>query len=158
MSPQITQLGALLSAAQQIIRRRSSIFVVSDFISAPGWEALLGPLSLRHDVTAVRLFDPLEMNLPDLGLLTMTDAESGEQLVVDTSDPGFRRRYADAADARETALREALGRAGIDTLELATNDDLLDTILRFADLRKQRARLSAGGGVPHHLASFAAAR
>jgi uncharacterized protein (DUF58 family) len=157
-SPQITQLSALLSAAQQIIRRRSSIFVVSDFISAPGWEALLGPLSLRHDVTAVRLFDPLEMNLPDLGLLTMTDAESGEQLVVDTSDPGFRRRYIAAAEARETALREALGRAGIDTLELATSDDLLDTILRFTDLRKQRARLSSGGGAAHHLTAFAAAR
>ena len=153
----ITQLGTLLRSAAQIIRRRSSVFVVSDFISAPGWEAELGPLALRHDVTAVRLFDPLEMDLPDLGLLTMTDAESGEQLVVDTSDPGFRRRYAAAAEQRETALREALARAGVDTLELATDDDLFTAIVRFADLRKQRARLAAGGGVPAHLGSAAAA-
>ena len=155
--PQITQLATLLRTAQQLIKRRSSIFVVSDFISAPGWEEVLGPLSLRHDVTAVRLFDPLEMKLPDLGLLTMTDAESGEQLFVDTSDAGFRKRFAAAAEQREAGLRAALARAGIDTLELATNDDLLDAILRFADLRKQRARLSAGGGVPNHLRSAAAA-
>jgi uncharacterized protein (DUF58 family) len=148
-----TRLAELLDAGRRMIKRRGSVFVVSDFISAPGWEDSLGALSLRHEVTAVRLFDPLEMALPDLGLVTMTDAESGEQLVVDTSDPGFRRRFAAAAEAREQALRSALARAGVDTLELATDDDLLDAILRFADLRKQRARLAAGGGVPTHLHS-----
>ena len=94
---QATQLAQLLQAAQQIIKRRSSLFVVSDFISAPGWHELLGRLALRHEVTAVRLFDPLEMELPDIGLLTMRDAETGEELVVDTSDRGFRSRYAAAA-------------------------------------------------------------
>ncbi|WP_418318865.1 DUF58 domain-containing protein [Piscinibacter sakaiensis] len=153
---QATQLGQLLQSALQIIKRRSSIFVVSDFISAPGWHEGLGRLTLRHEVTAVRLFDPLEMDLPDIGLLTMRDAETGDELVVDTSDRGFRRRYAAAAERREAELREALGRAGVDTLELATNDDLLDSILRFAELRKQRSRLSAGGGAPAHLQSLAA--
>ncbi len=148
---QATRLAQLLQAAQRVIRRRSSLFVVSDFISEPGWHELLGRLSLRHDVTAVRLFDPLEMDLPDIGLLTMRDAETGEELVVDTSDRGFRRRYAAAARRREDDLRSALGRAGVDTLELATDDDLLDAILRFADLRKQRSRLAAGGGAPGHL-------
>ncbi len=155
---QATQLAQLLQAAQGIIKRRSSVFVVSDFISAPGWHEALGRLALRHEVTAVRLFDPLEMDLPDIGLLTMRDAETGEELVVDTSDRGFRRRYAAAAERREAELRDALGRAGIDTLELATNDDLLDAILRFADLRKQRSRLAAGGGAPTHLQSLAASR
>ena len=61
----------------------------------------------RHEVTAVRLFDPLEMDLPDLGLVTMRDAETGEQIVVDTHDRGFRKRFAAAAERRETALREA---------------------------------------------------
>jgi Ca-activated chloride channel family protein len=69
------------------------VFVVSDFISPPGWEKTLGQLAERHEVTAVRLFDPLEMNLPDLGLILMRDAETGEQLVVDTHDAGFRRRF-----------------------------------------------------------------
>ncbi|MCW5662631.1 MAG: DUF58 domain-containing protein [Piscinibacter sp.] len=150
-APGATQLRELLLAAQRIVKRRSTLFVVSDFISPPGWEQALAELARRHEVTAVRLYDPLEMELPDLGLVTMHDAETGEQLLVDTHDPGFRSRFAAAAQARETALLETLARAGVDTLELATDDDLLDAILRFADLRRQRSRLAAGGGVPAHL-------
>ena len=141
-----TQLRDLLLAAQRIVKRRSVVFVVSDFISTPGWELALAHLAQRHEVTAVRLFDPLEMELPDLGLLTMRDAETGEQIVVDTHDRGFRRRFQAAAERRETALREALARAGVDTLELATDGALLDAILRFADLRQQRSRLAHAGG------------
>jgi uncharacterized protein (DUF58 family) len=150
-----TDLRTLLAAAQRSIRRRSTIFVVSDFISAPGWEMALGQLAQRHEVTAVRLFDPLEMELPDLGLVTMKDAETGEQLVVDTHDAGFRARFKAAAERRETALRLSLARAGVDTLELATDDDLVDSILRFTDLKKQRSRLAnwsgARFGAPAHV-------
>jgi uncharacterized protein (DUF58 family) len=141
-----TDLRELLTAAQRQIKRRSSVFVVSDFISAPGWEKALGQLALRHEVTAVRLFDALEMDLPDIGLITMRDAETGEQLLVDTHNAGFRKRFKAAAEQRETALREGLARAGVDTLELATDDDLVDAILRFADLKKQRSRLANWGG------------
>jgi uncharacterized protein (DUF58 family) len=155
-----TDLAALLSAGQGIVKRRSTVFVVSDFISAPGWERALAQLARRHDVTAVRLYDPLEMELPDLGLLTMRDAETGEQIVVDTHDARFRARFEAAAARREDELRAALARAGVDTLELATDDDLLDAILRFADLRKQRSRLAnwsgAGRGVPAHLSAMRA--
>ncbi|MFZ2652507.1 MAG: DUF58 domain-containing protein [Burkholderiaceae bacterium] len=143
-----TQLRDLLIAGQRIVKRRSTVFIVSDFISAPGWERALVHLAQRHEVTAVRLYDPLEMDLPDMGLVTMNDAETGEQLVVDTHDPGFRQRFARLAQERETALRGALAHAGVDTLELATDDNLLDAILRFANLRRQRSRLSAGGGAP----------
>ena len=115
----------------------------------------LGQLALRHEVTAVRLFDALEMDLPDIGLITMRDAETGEQLLVDTHNAGFRRRFKEAAERRETALREGLARAGVDTLELATDDDLVDAILRFADLKKQRSRLAnwsgAKRGAPSHV-------
>ncbi len=149
-APGATQLRDLLIAGQRIVKRRSTVFVVSDFISPPGWERALAELSRRHDVTAVRLYDPLEMELPDLGLVTMRDAETGEQLLVDTHDAGFRARFAAAAQAREDALLGALAAAGVDTLELATDDDLFDAILRFADLRRQRARL-ATGGAPSHL-------
>ncbi len=143
-----TQLRDLLIAAQRIVKRRSTLFIVSDFISAPGWERALAQLAQRHEVTAVRLYDPLEMDLPDMGLVSMNDAETGEQLMVDTHDAGFRQRFAQLAQARETALRGALAHAGVDTLELATDDNLLDAILRFADLRRQRSRLNAGGGAP----------
>ena len=147
-APGETVLSDLLTAALGIVKRRSTIFVVSDFISAPGWEASLAQLALRHDVTAVRLFDPVEMDMPDLGLVMMSDAETGGQLMVDTHDSGFRKRFAAAAERRETTLREALSRAGVDTLELATDADLMDAILRFGQLRKQRSRLANWSGKP----------
>ncbi|MGZ5149816.1 MAG: DUF58 domain-containing protein, partial [Burkholderiales bacterium] len=104
---------------------------------------------------AVRLYDPLEMEMPDLGLVMIQDSETGEQLFVDTHDRGFRKRFAAAAAGRETALRSAFREAGVDALELSTDDDLVDAIMRFADLRKRRTQLAAGGGLPQHLATNA---
>ena len=89
----------------------------------------------------MRLLDPLEMALPEIGLVTVEDAETGEQLFIDSADPAFRERYATLAQAQEAQLREALGSSGVDVLELSTEDDLLDTLLRYCDLRRQRARL-----------------
>lgn len=143
-----TKLSELLLAAVTV-RRRSTIFVVSDFISEPC--GAVGLLATRHEVVAVRLTDPLELALPDLGLLTLRDAETGEQLLVDTHSPAFRRRFAAIAAQREAELRESLARAGVDTLELSTDDDLASAILRFTDLRRQRARVAAGGGMPADL-------
>jgi uncharacterized protein (DUF58 family) len=120
------------------------VFVVSDFISESGWEASLARLAQRHDVVAVRLFDPLEMQLPELGMVLMQDAETGEQIFVDTGARGFRERFEAAAARREDELRTALARAGVDTLELPTDADLGDSILSFVDARRQRSRLAAG--------------
>ena len=146
-----TDLQAFLGAAHPAMPRRSLVFVVSDFISRPGWDAALARLALRHEVVAVRLHDPLERALPDLGLLTMQDAETGEQIFVDTHDAGFRRRFAAAAERREAELRAGFAQAGVDALELATDEELLPALLRFADLRKQRSRLAAGASWPAHL-------
>ena len=150
-----TDLGELLRTAYTMAPRRSLMFVVSDFISAPGWAEPLAHLAQRHDVVAVRLYDPLEMELPDLGMLVVQDAETGEQLFVDTHDRGFRRRFEAADKVRETELRAAFGNAGVDALELSTHDDLVDAILRFADLRKRRTQLATGGGLPAHLGMHA---
>jgi len=146
-----TRLHELLQTAWRVVPRRSLMFVVSDFISAPGWAKPLARLAERHDVVAVRLYDPMEMELPDLGLLVVEDAETGEQLFVDTHDRGFRRRFEAAAKEREAQLRSSFRTAGVDALELSTNDDLVDAILRFADLRKRRSQLATGGGLPQHL-------
>ncbi|MEO7128781.1 MAG: DUF58 domain-containing protein [Rhodoferax sp.] len=142
-----TRLHELLVSAATIVRRRSTLFVVSDFISEPGWEKPLGELARRHDVVAVRLLDPLELELPDLGLIPIRDAETGEQMMVDTHDAGFRKRFARIAAQREVDLRQSLARAGVDTLELSTDDDLVAAVLRFSDLRKRRSRL-AGARAP----------
>ena len=146
-----TDLTQLLTFAASAIQRRSLVFVVSDFIGKPGWDDALARLAQRHEVVAVRLFDPLEMALPELGLVTVEDAETGEQLFLDTSDPAFRARYAAIAEEREAALRAGLARAGADTLELATDDELLDALLRFAELRRRRGRSSLPSRWPRHV-------
>jgi len=150
-----TDLHDFLRASYRAMPRRSLVFVVSDFISTPGWGKALAQLAQRHETLAVRLYDPLEMALPDLGLLILQDAESGEQIFVDTHDKGFRRRFAAAAERREAALRADFTQAGVDVLELSTEDDLVSALLRFADLRKQRSRLAAGATLPAHLGQAA---
>jgi uncharacterized protein (DUF58 family) len=139
-----TRLDEFLAGAARFISRRSLVFIVSDFISAPGWASPLARLARRHEVLAVRLHDPLESELPDLGLVVVQDAETGEQLFVDTHDPGFRRRFAEAAQRREQSLQQAFREAGVDALELSTGDDLVETIMRFSELRKRRNQLTAG--------------
>jgi uncharacterized protein (DUF58 family) len=150
-----TNLRDLVGAAANLIKRRSTVFVVSDFISEPGWVRPLALLAQRHEVIAVRVLDPMELDLPDLGLLTMRDAETGEQLLVDTHDGGFRKRFARIAAQREAELREGFVRAGVDALELSTDGDLVDAVVRFTEMRKRRARLAAGGGFPAHLRQVA---
>jgi uncharacterized protein (DUF58 family) len=140
-----TNLNVLLEKAHKLIKRRSVVFIVSDFISTPGWERAIALLARRHEVIAVRLYDPLELELPDLGLIAMQDAETGEQLLVDTRDSRFRRRFAQAAEHREMVLRKTLAEAGVDCLELATDDELLAALMRFVGLRKRRSQLAAGG-------------
>jgi uncharacterized protein (DUF58 family) len=78
----------------------------------------------------------------------MQDAESGEQLFVDTHSRGFRKRFAAAAAQHEAEVRSGLRAAGVDALELSTRDDIVDSILRFADLRKQRSLMVAGVNPP----------
>jgi uncharacterized protein (DUF58 family) len=133
-----TDLGELLRRALALINRRSLVFVVSDFISSPGWDKPLTQLARRHEVLAVPVRDPLERELPDLGALTFEDAETGEQLFVDTHDAGFRERFSRLNCERESELREAFAQAGVDALELSTDQDLTGALLRFAALRKRR--------------------
>ncbi len=135
----LTALSELLEAAIRTIRRRSLVFVVSDFISSPGWEKALGALARRHEVLAIRLVDPRETELPDIGPVVLEDAETGDQLWVDTQDVAFRRRFSDAARRREDALTAAFRRSSVDVLRLVTEEDLLRAIVRFAHARKQRA-------------------
>ncbi len=137
-----TDLTPLLNAALGGIRRRSLIFIVSDFISAPGWEKPLTLLHQRHEVLAVRLWDPGEIEVPDIGPIIMEDAETGEQMYVDTHDPAFRRRFAEAARQREADLHAAFKHAGVDAMSLSTEDDLVRAIVRFAALRKRRHKLT----------------
>jgi len=135
-----TELSALLEGGLNAIKKRSLIFVVSDFISAPGWERPLNLINRRHELIAVRLWHPGELELPDVGPIIMEDSETGEQLYVDTHDPKLRARFQQAAQRREAVLSEAFKRASVEAFSLATDEDLVRAILRFARMRQQRRR------------------
>ena len=133
-----TRLDVLLRRAAETLKRRSAVFLVSDFITEAGWEKPLAQLAQRHDVVAVHVTDPLEQTLPDLGLITMEDPETGEQLLVDTSDKGFRQRFEALAIENERALQETFARFGVDALTLRTDQSLLDSVVSFAQRRKRK--------------------
>lgn len=135
-----TDLAPLLQGGLHMNKKRSLIFVISDFISVPGWERPLNLLSQRHEVLAIRLWDPKEAQLPDIGPIILEDAETGEQMYVDTHDKKFRARFEEAALRREAALERAFKQAGVDALSLSTEEDLVRAIVRFARLRQQRRR------------------
>ena len=137
-----TRLDVLLRRAAETLKRRSALFLVSDFISEPGWEKPLAQLAQRHDVVAVHVTDPLEQSLPDLGLITMEDPETGEQLFVDTSDKGFRQRFEAIAIENARALNATFSRLGVDALTLRTDQSLLDSVVNFAQRRKRRGAQS----------------
>jgi len=135
-----TNLTPLLNGALGSLRRRSLVFIMSDFICAPGWERPLALLNRRHEVLAVRLWDPREADLPDIGPVVMEDSETGEQLLVDTHDRRFRERFREAALRRELELGEAFKHAGVDVMAISTGDDLVHAIVRFAAERKQKRK------------------
>jgi uncharacterized protein (DUF58 family) len=135
-----TDLKVLLQAGYNTIKRRSLLFLISDFFSRPGWEKPLALLNRRHDLVAIRLWDRREDELPNAGLITIRDSETGEQLDVDTADPAFRRRLSEAVQRREARLAESLSRAGVDLFAVSTEDDLVRALVGMASLRKHRKR------------------
>lgn len=137
-----TDLTPLLRGSLNAIKKRSLVFVVSDFICEPGWERPLKLLNQRHEVIAARLWDPREVELPDIGTVIIEDAETGEQMYIDTHDRGFRQRFREAAARREADLAEAFKRSGVDALSLSTEEDMVRAIVRFAKLRQKRRFVS----------------
>jgi uncharacterized protein (DUF58 family) len=135
-----TDLNLLFASALNAIKRRSLVFIVSDFISAPGWERQLNLLNRLHEVEAIRLWDPREVELPDIGPIILEDAETGEQLYVDTHDRKFRARFSEAARQREARLNHTFKQAGVDAMSLSTEEDLVSAIVRFATIRRQRRK------------------
>jgi uncharacterized protein (DUF58 family) len=146
-----TDLVAALEFARRVVKRRAVTFLLSDFLvpgrSMSGSETglpeplrrALGLANRRHDLVALWTTDPRERELPDVGFVTVDDAETGEQLEVDTSSPELRRRYAEAAAAQAEELRQALRGCGVDLLELDTQEPYLPALERFFRGRARRA-------------------
>jgi uncharacterized protein (DUF58 family) len=135
-----TNLTPLFQSGLNSIKKRSLVFVISDFISEPGWEKPLALLNRHNEVIAIRIQDPREQELPDVGPIIMEDSETGEQMYVDTHDLKFRQRFKAAAEQREAAIEKALKHAGVDVLALSTDEDMVRAIVRFASLRERRRK------------------
>ncbi|MCO1659674.1 DUF58 domain-containing protein [Pseudonocardia humida] len=130
-----TDLAAALRSALGIIRRRSLVVIVSDFLGEPGWQGPLGRLAHRHDVVAVQVVDRREFELPAAGMIYVEDAETGEVIFVDTDDTGFRERLRAAADDRQAALVADLRSAGLELFTVSTDEDLVRALVRIVGLR-----------------------
>ena len=134
--PPEATLGAALARVERTQRRRGQIVVVSDFLEASEWDRALRRLTLRHQVIAVHITDPRELELPDVGLLSVVDPETGRQLAVQTSSRQLRERYRAAAQQRQARIRHLLVDAGAEHLTLSTDRDWLLDVVRFVRTRR----------------------
>lgn len=131
-----TNLGAVLDLARSAIRRPSVVVVVSDLLVAEGWGDALGKLTARHEVVVLRIVDPRESELPDVGIITLEDPETGDQLLVDTSDARLRARFAEAARAQAERIDRLLATRGVRRVVASTAADLLSPLLELLDRRR----------------------
>jgi uncharacterized protein (DUF58 family) len=132
-----TELATALEQVRRPPRRRGMVVVISDFLGDAGWERPLRGLGDRHELLGIEILDPRELDLPAAGLVTFVDAESGEQVEVQTSDPQLRARYAAAARAQRADIASMLRRAGADHLQLRTDRDWLADTVRFVVTRRR---------------------
>lgn len=132
-----TNLEGALEYLNKLVSRRAVVFLVSDFL-APDFSKALTVASRRHDVVALPIVDPGEENLPDVGLITFEDAETGEQIEVNTSSRAFRTAYAAEQQSRRQALDKVFGSRGVDVVPLATHEDYLIALRAFFERRERR--------------------
>jgi len=130
-----TDLGAALSLARNVIRRPSVIVIVSDLLVEDGWASAIGKLTAQHEVVVVRVTDPREMALPDVGMVALEDPETGEQVWVDTADRRLRERFAEAARNQAERIDRLLAAHGVRRVVASTDADLLPPLLELLDRR-----------------------
>lgn len=139
--PGRTDLSVLIDALHRPPRRRGFVVIISDFLAADGWERPIRKLSVRHDVLAIEIVDPRELELPDVGVIELMDPETGAVQEIQTHDEQFRRQYAQAAQIQRAEIAAGLRRAGANRLRLSTDSDWLRDIVRFvASQRHARTR------------------
>lgn len=135
-----TDLSAALQYLDRVLRKRSVVFVVSDFLSGGGWEQALQRVDRRHDLCVFHLSDPGEHTLPDVGFLALEDAEDGRRAWVDTSSSAVRTRFATDARQRLRQLETSLRRIDVDFVPMSTDGDVGKALLGYFRARERRAR------------------
>ncbi len=130
-----TDLGRALTEAGRLIRRPSMMVLISDFMTPGGWQQPLSALAIRHEVVAAWITDPREREIPDVGLVTFEDPESGEQILVDTRSAHLRARFQEAAKAQRATIRTDLLRARAGVAELSTAAEIVPQLVAFIKQR-----------------------
>jgi uncharacterized protein (DUF58 family) len=133
-----TDLAAMLDTVAKLARRRALIVVISDFIGDGDWERSLLRLVPRHEVVALRVTDTADDELPDVGLVVVEDAETGEQLVIDSSDPLLRARLRAGVGEREARLAAGMRRAGVPVHRIGTDADLARALIEVVENTRRR--------------------
>jgi uncharacterized protein (DUF58 family) len=135
-----TDLAAMLDAVGRLARRRSLIVVISDFIGGGDWERSLLRLARRHEVAVLRITDTADDELPEAGLIVVEDAETGEQLIIDSGDPLLRAHFRAGVDERDTRLAAGMRRAGVPIHRIDTASDLTRALIEVvAHTQRRRA-------------------
>jgi uncharacterized protein (DUF58 family) len=135
-----TDLAAMLDAVAKLARRRALVVVISDFIGDGDWGQSLLRLVLRHEVVALRVVDAADDELPNVGLVVVEDAETGEQLLIDSSDPLLRTRLRARVEERDTSLAAGMRRAGVPIHRIGTDADLATALIEVvASTQRRRA-------------------
>ena len=136
-----TDLGRALTEAGRLIRRPSLMVILTDFMTPGGWQQPLSALAIRHEVIAAWVTDPRERDIPDVGVVTFEDPESGQQILVDTRSAPLRARFEEAASAQRATIRADLIRARSAVAELSTAAEVVPQLVAFIKQREaQRGR------------------
>lgn len=141
----VTDLGTAMKRLGVVARRRGLVVVISDFRVTEGWEDAMRVLAKKQDVLAIEVLDPRELELPNVGLLTIADPATGQIREVATNKAAVRDRYAAAAAQRRAELSSSFRSMGVDHLVLRTDTEWLTDVVRFIGARKQRLAALSGG-------------
>jgi len=132
-----TDISQALEYFGRVMRKRATVFLVSDFFGAD-FKKPLRLLNKRHDVIAVFVRDPAELKLPGVGLLELADAETAEVMLIDTSGRRFRSRYEKASAARQDELKKMLRSIKVDCINIATDRPYINDLIQFFHMRHRR--------------------
>jgi len=134
-----TNISAGIEYLGRVSHKRSVVFLISDFLGT-GFKKSLHVLGRRHDLIAVSIADPRELCVPDVGLVELEDAETGERIILDTGDVAVRRRYERLGSERQGRLRELFRSLGVDHVEISTDRDYVRDLVGFFRTRERRAK------------------
>ncbi|MDH5509322.1 MAG: DUF58 domain-containing protein [Nitrospinota bacterium] len=134
-----TNIRAALEFMSRVVTKKSIVFLVSD-LKDEGYDKIMATMSKKHDLIAVRVFDQREVSLPDAGYVTMEDAETGERMVVDTSDPAIREGFAKAAINANLRKSRDLAAIGVDEVAVDAGGSYVEPLAKFFKLRERRRR------------------